>query len=127
MRNRDQLVDSLNPESPGSGVDADAPEGIETNPATPLATENIAQRRMRVAGRLLGSLLLGGLATLGSILIFRRGLLPLIEVVFHPEPGLLSVLRRIGIFLTAVAGYWAFVRWHEKREATELHLRPSHL
>ena len=125
MRNRDPLVDSPNPESPGSGVDADAPEGIETNPATPLATENIAQRRMRVAGRLLGSLLLGGLATLGSILIFRRGLLPLIEVVFHPEPGLLSVLRRIGIFLTAVAGYWAFVRWHEKREATELHLRPS--
>jgi hypothetical protein len=32
--------------------------------------------------------------------------------------------RRVGILLTAVAGYWAFVHWHEKREATELHLRP---
>jgi membrane protease YdiL (CAAX protease family) len=82
---------------------------------------------MRVAGRLLGSLLLGGVAILGSILIFRRGLLPLIESVFHPEPALLTVLRRTGILLTAVAGYWAFVHWHEKRVATELHLRPIQL
>ncbi len=40
---------------------------------------------------------------------------------------MLSVFRRVGILLTAVAGYWAFVHWHEKREATELHLRPIHL
>jgi membrane protease YdiL (CAAX protease family) len=79
---------------------------------------------MRVAGRLLGSLLLGGVAILGSILIFRRGLLPLVEAVFHPEPEMLSVLRRTGILLTAVTAYWAFVHWHEKREATELHFRP---
>jgi membrane protease YdiL (CAAX protease family) len=82
---------------------------------------------MRVAGRMLGSLLLGGVAILGPILIFRQGLLPLIEGVFHPGPELLSVFRRIGILLTAVAGYWAFVHWHEKREATELHLRPIQL
>jgi membrane protease YdiL (CAAX protease family) len=79
---------------------------------------------MRVAGRTLGSLLLGGVAILGSILIFRQGLLPLIEAAFHPGPDLLSVFRRTGILLTAVSGYWAFLRWHEKREATELHLRP---
>jgi membrane protease YdiL (CAAX protease family) len=91
---------------------------------TPLATENVARRRIRATGRLLGSLLLGAAAVLGSILIFRRGLLPLVEAVFHPEPELLSILRRTGILLTAVAGYWAFVHWHEKREATELHLRP---
>jgi hypothetical protein len=41
---------------------------------------------MRVAGRMLGSLLLGGVAILGSILILRQGLLPLIESVFHPGP-----------------------------------------
>jgi uncharacterized protein len=127
MKNRDPLVDSLNPESPRSSVEADSPEDIETNSAAPLATENIARRRMRVAGRLLGSLLLGGVATLGSILIFRRGLLPLIEAVFHPELELLRVFRRTGILLTAVAGYWAFVHWYEKRAATELHLRPIHL
>jgi membrane protease YdiL (CAAX protease family) len=127
MKNRDQLVDSLNPESPGSSVQADSPGGIETNRATPLATENVARRRIRVAGRLLGSLLLGAAAVLGSILIFRLGLLPLVEAVFRPEPASLSALRRTGILLTAVAGYWAFVHWHEKREATELHLRPIHL
>jgi membrane protease YdiL (CAAX protease family) len=127
MKNRDPLVDSLNAESSGSRVEADSPEGVETNRAAPLATESIARRRMWVAGRLLGSLLLGAAAVLGSILIFRRGLLPLIEAVFHPEPELLSVLRRTGIFLTALAGYWAFVHWHEKRKATELHLRPIHL
>ena len=82
---------------------------------------------MRVAGQMLGSLLLGGVAILGSILIFRQGLLPLIEAAFHPGPELLSVFRRVGILSTAVTGYWAFVHWHEKREATELHLRPIQL
>lgn len=93
----------------------------------PLVTESIARRHLRVIGRMLGSLLLGGVAILGSILIFRQGLLPLVEAVFHPGPELLSVLRRTGILLAAVAGYWAFVHWHERREATELHLRPIHL
>ena len=82
---------------------------------------------MRIAGQMLGSLLLGGVAILGSILIFRQGLLPLIEAAFHPGPELLSVFRRVGILLTAVTGYWAFVHWHQKREATELHLRPIKL
>jgi uncharacterized protein len=102
-------------------------ERIETNPTPPLATGSSLRRRLRVAGRMLGSLLLGGVAVLGSILIFRKGLLPLIEGAFHPGPELLSAFRRIGILLTAVASYWAFVHWHEKREATELHLRPIHL
>jgi membrane protease YdiL (CAAX protease family) len=82
---------------------------------------------MRVAGRMLGSLLLGGVATLGSILVFRQGLLPLIDAVFQPGPELLSVFRRTGILLAAVAGYWAYVHWHEKREATELKLQPLQL
>ena len=102
-------------------------ERVDTNRTLSLATGSIARRRMRVAGRMLGSLLLGGAAVLGSILIFRQGLLPLIEAVFHPGPEWLSVIRRAGILLTAVASYWAFVRWHEKREATELRVRPIHL
>jgi uncharacterized protein len=112
MRNQDPLVDL---------------ERVETDHTPPLATGSSVRRRLRVAGRMLGSLLLGGVAVLGSILIFRKGLLPLIEGAFHPAPELLSVFRRIGILLTAVASYWAFVHWHEKREATELHLRPIHL
>jgi uncharacterized protein len=82
---------------------------------------------MRVVGRMLGSLLLGGAATLGSIVLFRQGLLPLIDAVFQPGPEWLSAFRRTGIILAAVAGYWAYVHWYEKREATELHLRPIHL
>src|SRR6185503_12835641 len=127
MKNHDPLVDSLNLESPNLSVDAKSSERIETNRTVPLATGNIARRRMRVAGRMLGSLLLGGVAILGSILIFRQGLLPLSEAVFHPGPEWLSVFRRAGILLTAVGGYWAYVHWHEKREATELRLRPVHL
>ena len=73
---------------------------------------------------MLGSLLLGAVAVLGSILLFRKGLLPLIDTAFHPGPEWLSVFRRAGILLSAVGGYWAFVHWHEKRPATELRLRP---
>jgi membrane protease YdiL (CAAX protease family) len=90
-------------------------------------TRSVARRHLRVAGRTLVSLLLGGAAVLGSILVFRKGVLPLIEAVFHLGPEWLSIVRRVGILLTAVGGYWAYVRWHEKREATELHLRTVHL
>ena len=82
---------------------------------------------MRVIARVLGSLLLGGIAISGPMLIFRQGLLPLIDVVFHPGPEWLSAFRRAGILLSALAGYWAYVRWHEKREATELRLQPVRL
>jgi membrane protease YdiL (CAAX protease family) len=102
-------------------------ERTETNRTAPISTGTIARRRMHVAGRMLGSLLLGGVAVLGSTLVFRQGLLPLIEAVFQPGPEWLSAFRRAGILLTAVAGYWAFVHWHERREATELHPRPMHL
>lgn len=82
---------------------------------------------MGVAGRTLGSLLLGGVAILGSVLVFRQGLLPLIDAVYQPGPEWLRAFRRSGIFLAALAGYWAYVRWHEKREATELRLQPVRL
>lgn len=98
--------------------------GIETYRTAPPANKSIARRRLRAAGRMLGSLLLGGVAVLGSILLFRKGLLPLIDGAFHPGPEWLSVFRRAGILLSAVGGYWAFVHWHEKRPAAELRLRP---
>lgn len=127
MKDHDPRVDSLTLESPRLSEDGKSSEPIEIDRTAPPAPGNIARRRLRGAGRMLGSLLLGAVAILGAILIFRQGLLPLIEAVFHPGPELLSVFRRAGILSTAVAGYWAFVHWHEKREATELHLRPIHL
>lgn len=76
---------------------------------------------------MLGSLLLGGVAIVGSIFVFRQGLLPLIDSLFRPGAEWLSALRRAGILLSAMAGYWAWVHWHEKRDATELRLQPIRL
>jgi len=84
-------------------------------------------KHLRVAARALGSLLLGGIAVLGSIFIVRQGLLPLVDRVFRPGPEWLSALRRAGIPLAAIAGYWAYTHWYEKREASELRLRPIRL
>jgi membrane protease YdiL (CAAX protease family) len=70
------------------------------------------------------SLLLGGLAILGPIVLFRQGLLPFVDMIFEPGPGALSAIRRAGILLAAIGGYFAYVRWHEKRPATELRPRP---
>ena len=82
---------------------------------------------LRIATRTLGSLLVGGIAVLGAIFIFRQGLLPLIDTMFRPGPEWLSALRRAGIFLAAIAGYWAYTHWYEKRESSELELHPVRL
>jgi hypothetical protein len=87
----------------------------------------IPWRRSRLAARTLGALLLGGVAILGSIFVFRQGLLPLINVTFRPGPEWLSAFRRAGILLASLAGYWAYVHWYEQRDATELRLQPLRL
>ena len=74
-------------------------ERLDPSRTPSVAPGGIARQRMRVAGRTLGSLLLGGAAVLGSVLVFRQGLLPLIDAVFQPGPELLSAFRRAGILL----------------------------
>lgn len=93
-------------------------------PATP---RGIAWRHLRAITRMLGSLLIGGIAVLGAIFVFRQGLLPLIDTLFRPGPTWLSALRRVGILLAAIAGYWAYTHWYEKRESSELELHPVRL
>ena len=83
----------------------------------------IAWRRLRASARMLGALLLGWVAVMGSVLVVGKGLVPLIDSVFHPGADLLSAIRRACIFLAAVAGYWSYVHWYEKRDVTELRLR----
>ena len=75
---------------------------------------------LRLAGRMLLALLFGGTAVLGAIFVFRQGALPLIDAWLQPDAGTLSAIRRIGILLAAVTGYWAYVRLHERRHPTEL-------
>ncbi len=124
MKDHDPVVGSLHSEAPRSSEDAVSSERLDPSRTLSVAPGGIARQRMRVAGRTLGSLLLGGAAVLGSVLVFRQGLLPLIDAMFQPGPELLSAFRRAGILLSAMAGYWAYVHWHERREATELRLRP---
>jgi len=80
--------------------------------------------RLRAVARMLASLLLGAMAIFGAMFVFRQGLLPLIDAAFHPTALALSAIRRVGIPLVALLAYWVYVRWHEKREATELRLKP---
>lgn len=116
--------DALVPESPRSREGTTPFERVESSLIISSAPGGIGAL---VVFRILGSLLLGGAAIVGSILVFRQGLLPLIDAVFRPGPESLSAFRRVGIFLAAMAGYWSYVHWHERREATELRLQPIRL
>ncbi|GAA4857155.1 hypothetical protein GCM10023332_06080 [Luteimonas vadosa] len=83
--------------------------------------------RLRRTLAMLLALLLGGASILGMVMLVRQGLVPLVDALFHPGPAWLSACRRIGIFVGALAGYWAYVRWYERRPATELRLQPWRL
>lgn len=94
------------------------------DPVLPAIVEGNGRRHVRLVFRMLGSLLLGWMAIWGSVVIVGKGLVPLVDTLFHPGPDVLSVFRRSCIFLAVIAAYWAYVHWHEKRKATELRLRP---
>lgn len=83
--------------------------------------------RLRLVARTLGSLLLGLAAVWGPVILVGKGLAPLIEATFHPGPEWLSAIRRTFIFLAALAGYWSYVHWHEKRDTSELRLQAAPL
>lgn len=59
-----------------------------------------------------------------SMLLFRYLLLPAIETIFHPGESATSAIRRTGMFLFALLGYWTYVHFCEKRAATELRWAP---
>lgn len=70
-------------------------------------------------------LLVAILAILGSMHLFRLLVLPEIQAAFALSESATSIVRRTGIFLTLVFAYWAYVRWFEKRAATELRFAPG--
>jgi membrane protease YdiL (CAAX protease family) len=89
--------------------------------ATPL--DDPSRRPWRQSARTLLSLLLGGIAIVGAIALVRQGLVPLFDHLFQPTPAALSAFRRLGIFLGVLGAYAAYVRWFERRRASELHPR----
>lgn len=127
MNETEAAEPSRSVDSAGLRGETGPPGPVDPNSTLPAATGGAARRQVRVAARALGSLLLGGLAIVGPILLFRQGLLPLIDAIFRPGPEGLSAIRRVGILLSAIGGYLAYVRWHETREATELRLQPIRL
>ena len=94
-------------------------------PTSPTATRVVrAPRHWRVVARSLGSLLAGLVMVFGAVLLVRKGLVPLVDALWHPGLAWLSGVRRLGIFVAAIAAYWAYVRGFERRPASELSLRP---
>jgi membrane protease YdiL (CAAX protease family) len=78
----------------------------------------------RRAWQALLKLVLGLAAVTLSMLLFRSLLLPALTAVFHLAEPATAVLRRSGILAFALLGYWLYVRFHEKRAATELRIVP---
>src|SRR5690348_16353586 len=76
--------------------------------------------RLRLLARTLVSLLDGFVAVWGPVILVGKGLALWLHATFHPTPEWLSAIRRACIYVASVAGYWAYVRWYERRAATEL-------
>jgi membrane protease YdiL (CAAX protease family) len=70
--------------------------------------------------------LLTGLAVLGaSVALYRFGLHALLDSALRLDPATSSVVRRLCFFAVIVGSYWGFVRFVERRPATELRVRPG--
>jgi membrane protease YdiL (CAAX protease family)/mannose-6-phosphate isomerase-like protein (cupin superfamily) len=59
-----------------------------------------------------------------SVALFKFMLMPAIEYCFQPGPGVATFIRRRGILVFAVLGYWIHIRFYEKRPAAELRVKP---
>lgn len=61
----------------------------------------------------------------GAIALFRFGLLPILAKLLSLGESELAALRRGGILVCLLLGYWGYVHVAEKRRPTELALRPA--
>ncbi len=59
-----------------------------------------------------------------SVQFFRLLLLPGLQSLFQLDDSATSMLRRTGVFLCVLMAYWGYVKFYEKRAATELHFAP---
>ena len=80
--------------------------------------------RIDIAKRFFLKLFLSLTAILVSVQVFRLLLLPGMQSLFDLDASATSMLRRTGIFLCVLMAYWAYVKFYEKRAATELRVAP---
>jgi uncharacterized protein len=91
----------------------------EDGPLTPgLRARGLAWR----IARTLAALLVAAVAVFGSMFAFRHGLLPLLQANLNLDEAWFSGLRRAGLLLSALLGYWGFARAFERRRPDELKL-----
>lgn len=81
---------------------------------------HLRQLRAVLLKMLVAALFIGG-----AIALFRFGLLPLLGKLLSLGEGELAALRRGGILVCLLLGYWGYVHVAEKRRPTELALRPA--
>ena len=72
-----------------------------------------------------GQILLALSAIAVPAVIIRLGVIPYLESALALDADVVSTLRRIGMIVAFVAGYWTYVRAVEKRPASELSLKPA--
>jgi len=80
--------------------------------------------RIAVVKKFFLKLFLALAAIFVSVQFFRLLLLPGIQAFFDLDDAVTSMFRRTGIFLCVLTAYWAYVKFYEKRAATELRIAP---
>jgi uncharacterized protein len=103
-------------------VIAAAEEIVDVTPELRTGTSFLSHRQE--IKRALSRLLVASVAIAGSVLLVRFLLVPGIESVFDPGVSMTSLLRRTSIFLFVLLAYWIYVRYYERRAATELRIAP---
>ncbi len=81
----------------------------------------VSQTALSASGQIL--LVLGAIAAPTAVI--RLGVIPYLESSLSLDADVASFLRRIGMIMAFVAGYWAYVRLVEKRPASELSFKPA--
>ena len=80
--------------------------------------------QLRLAGKVVLRLLLAGLAIVVAVQAFRLLALPAAVALLDLGEASTSIVRRLGIFVCAIAAYWAYCRGIEKRTVDELRPAP---
>lgn len=79
---------------------------------------------LRIAITVIKRLLLAFAALFGAVLLVRVLVLSGLQAVFHTDDSVTSLVRRIGILVSVVLAYWAYVRIVEDRDVSELRPAP---
>ena len=90
-------------------------------------SERIRMINVRIVAQAIGNTLVAFAAVAGAVAAFKFLLMPAFESLLGPAATATVFVRRAGIALAAIGGYWACARWYERRRAEELAISPLRL